>query len=591
MAEKAWSGWSKVSKPLSFVLGVILVLTFIVATVGAVRATSGSSTTFILGTSEDELITNLNPLTNTGLGGDISGIIYSTTLAYEFTNGTVIPWLAQNWSITNGGKTITFNLVSNAYWMNGTSKSSQITSQDVVYTFQAIMANKTLDKNNIDPYIANITAPSKYTVQFELKRPSNVIFYYLAGQIIIPHAWSTYESNVSNIGNYYNMNIGHELSSGPMILKSVSGSVITLVANPYFFKGAPHFSTEVIELFKSSSSMISALQTGQIDATYVTPRSLYTALKSMPGIKPVAYKDTFTLALWYDDNVAPFNNTNFRIGLDHAINKTKILNVAEDGAGGRASTGGLPWTLSAFYNKTLPYYAYNVTAANQYFVKAGLHISSNGFWAYPNGTTVQIRLVEGPIADWDVAASTIQQELSADHFSVVYSIVPLQVWLSETLLSPSFNFASYFNFGPLFGNAWYALHAAFSYGGLWNFEHFNNQTVNLLLNQSSVYPPDSYALNTTLNKVQGIISQQLPFIPLVGADVLFAYRPSAISGFYPNVQTISPLDSLYAHPVSSKSGTSSSPSALIYEGIGITVIVALIAVAVVVHSRKKSRKK
>ncbi len=553
--------------------------------------TASSGGTFILGTAENEIITNQNPLTASGLSGDVLGITYSNTLLYEFSNGTVIPWLAQSWNITNGGKTITFNLVHNATWVNGTAKAMPLTSQDVVYTFHAIMANTTLDFNNIDPYLVNVSAPNPYTVVFQLTAPTVMMFYYLGGQTIIPYAWHNYVSNISDAGNYYNMNIGHQLSCGPMILQSVVGANINLVANPYFFKGKPNFSKEVIVLFKSSTSMILALEAGEIDATYVDPSNLFTQLNSTPGIKAVAYKDTFSLVLWFDLQVAPFNNTFFRKGLASAINKTQILYKAEDGLGGQASFGGLPWTQSAFYNTSVPYYSYNLTVANQYFKEAGLHIGSNGFWQYANNTTVNINFAEIPISDWTTAMSIMQQQLAADNFEVTYNIIPVQTWVTETFINPSFNFASYFNYGPLFGNPWYDLWAAFDGQGYWNFEHYNNTTVNNLLSKANLEVTNPAALNATLQKVQGIIASQVPIIPIIGAKVYYAYRPGVVGGFYPNQQLISPLDSLYAHAVTNSTTTtttaSSGVSPLILGAIGVVIAVIVVGAAALIYTRRK----
>ncbi len=553
------------------------------------QSTSGGGT-FILGTAENEVISNQNPLTASGLSGDILGITYSNTLLYEFSNGTVIPWLAQSWNVTNGGKTITFNLVHNAYWVNGTTKAMPLTAQDVVYTFQVIMANTTLDFNNIDPYLVNVSASSQYTVVFQLNAPTVMMFYYLGGQTIIPYAWHSYVSNISGVGNYFNMNIGHQLTCGPMVLQSISGSNINLVANPYYFMGTPKFSKEVIVLFKSSTSMIEALEAGEIDATYVDPSNLFTKLNSTPGIKAVAFKDTFSLVLWFDTQVAPFNNTFFRKGLASAINKTEILYKAEDGLGGQASFGGLPWTQSAFYNTSVPYYSYNLTVANSYFRQAGLHIGSNGFWQYANNTTVNVNFVEIPISDWTTAMSIMQQQLAADNFEVTYNIVPVQTWVTESFINPSFNFASYYNFGPLFGNPWYDLWAAFDGQGYWNFEHYNNTTVNNLLSKANLEVTNPAVLNATLQKVQGIIANQVPIIPIMGAKVYYAYRPGVVGGFYPNQQLISPLDSLYAHTVTNSSNSTAHPSGvspLVIGAIGGAVGIIVVVTAAVMYMRKK----
>lgn len=560
---------------------------------GQARAASApNGGTFILGTTVDELISNMNPLTNSGLAGDVTGITYADSLVYLFDNGSYMPWTASSWNVSNGGKTLTFNLVHNAYWMNGTVKSTQFTSQDVVFTFNVLKANSTLDVNGVWQYITSVSAPNQYTVVFTLSQPSVTIFDYIGAQTIIPYAWHSYYSNLSDLGNFVNMNISHQLTLGPMILSSINqGNAVTYVANDYFFMGRPHFSKEIVELFKSSSSMAESLEAGTIDGTYVDPNSLFTQLSAYPGIKAVAYKTAFDLNLWFDDQVAPYNNSYFRTGLAFAINKTQILNVAEDQLGGQVNFGGLPWTLSNYYNSSIPYDSFNMTTANSYFQKAGLHLSG-GHWTYANGTTVTLSFVDLPLSDWDTAMSLMQTTLQSDGFSVTYNTVPAQVWVTDLFSGTPFHIASFFNFGPLLANPWFDLWAEYGYGGYWNFENYNNATVNTLLNQSETMVTNTAQFNATIKEIQGIVYQQMPTVPVMGAEVYYAFLYHVVGGFYPDQQLMSPLDSLYAYMVngSTNSATPSTSPLVLYGTVGAVVVVIAAVAAYAVYSRSKSRK-
>jgi len=502
---------------VTIIIVIMMVLTIAFLTVGESVPAKVSGGSLIVGTVETESITNMNPLTASGLAGDILSLTYADSLIYLFNNGSYIPWLAQNWSIQNGGKTLKFNLVHNAYWMNGTTKAMPITSKDVIFTFEVLKANSSLDINGVDPFIKNISTPNNYTIIFNLTQPNVMMFDFIGSQTIIPYAWHKYVSNLSEIGSYTNMKIGEQLQAGPMLLTSVSMNEINLVSDPIFFKAKPNFSTEVIVLYKSSSSEIEALETGAIDATYLDPNNAYPALRNYSGVKVVAFADPFNLNLWFDDNVAPYNNTNFRIGLAYAINKTQILQKAEDGLGGKVSMGGLPWTLSDYYNNSIPYYGYNITEANKYFMKAGLHIGSNGYWEYSNGTVVKINMIDLNLADWDAAMTLMEDTLSNNHFQVNFAITPTSVWVQEIFGEKNFTVASFFNFGPLLGNPWYDLWAEYDSVGYWNFEHYNNPQLNQLLNESEVMSYNSPQFNTTIKEIQGITAAQMPVIPIMGA--------------------------------------------------------------------------
>ncbi len=559
-------------------------------------ASVGNNGTFTVGTLlGGETVSNLNPLSNSGLSSDVTGVIYADSMLMEFDNGSYIPWTASSWTVTNSGSTLTFNLVHNATWVNGTSEVGQFTSQDVLFTFQVLMANSTLDVNGVDPMIKSMYAPNDYTVVFNLTAPNLMAFYYIGGQTIIPYAWHNNAKNLSDIGSFFNANIGHEISLGPMVLQSVSGNYITYVANQYFFMGKPKFQKEVWEQFSSTSSQIDSLKTGAIQATYVDSNSVYPSLQNLTGVKTYVFKDTFNLNLWYDDNVAPYNMKDFRIGLAYLINRTEIAQKAESGLAGVANSGSLPWTLSNFYNTSVNPYNYNVSEANKYFKMAGLSINSTtGLWQYPNGTVVTIKMIDIPQSDWDTAMSLIQSALSADNFATTLSIIPTGTWatdlFSTTLGQPvDYPYLSFYNFGPLFANPWFDLWALTDTKGYWNLEHYSNSTLDALFNQSSTLVNDPAKLNQTLDKIQGIVASQLPVIPVVGSDLFFGYRSDQIAGVYPGVQMSSPLDSLYVHPASSQQNTPASPDT--YYIIGGVAAVVVVAAAIGLTMRSRSRRK
>ena len=47
--------------------------------------------------------------------------------------------------------------------MNGTNKAGQLTAQDVLFTFNVLKANATLDANGVFPIITSMSAPNNFT--------------------------------------------------------------------------------------------------------------------------------------------------------------------------------------------------------------------------------------------------------------------------------------------------------------------------------------------------------------------------------------------------------------------------------------------
>ena len=162
--------------------------------------------------------------------------------------------------------------------------------------------------------------------------------------------------------------------------------------------------------------------------------------------------------------------------------------------------------------------------------------------------------------------------------------------VTDIFSTPNFTQASFFNFGPLLGNPWFDLWAEYSYNGYWNFEGYNNATMNHLLNVSEAETFNSAAFNTTLDEIQGFAASQMPTVPIMGSQTLFAYEVNKIGGMNLNQQPDSPLDSEYAYMLSQPT-TSSGFTTLDYAIIGIIVVIAVVAIAAGVVISGKNKKK
>ncbi|HKW44139.1 MAG TPA: ABC transporter substrate-binding protein, partial [Candidatus Eremiobacteraceae bacterium] len=80
----------------------------------------------------------------------------------------VVPWLAEKYELSNGGKTYTMHLRHNAMWSDG----QPITSADAVFEYQLEIdpATQAPYKSDFDE-VASVTAPDKWTVVYTLKAP------------------------------------------------------------------------------------------------------------------------------------------------------------------------------------------------------------------------------------------------------------------------------------------------------------------------------------------------------------------------------------------------------------------------------------
>ena len=249
-------------------------------------STNNSSGTFIFGSPIDTSVADLNPLTATNsLATILVGEMYATSLGFQWISGNFSSWLAQSWTVTdnaNGTETIVFHLNPNADWVNGSRVVGQITSADVLFTFNVMKANASLDTFDVIPHILAMYSSGSTTVTFVMKSQNVLWFQFLALQTIIPSAWAQYDSgNLSKIGGYTNMGpFGQEIEAGPFILSTITSAGATMVPNNHFWMGTPKIKQFDVEKFSDTATADLALEKGTINA--VNPAlSDYNALKNL----------------------------------------------------------------------------------------------------------------------------------------------------------------------------------------------------------------------------------------------------------------------------------------------------------------------
>src|SRR5713226_5580472 len=103
-------------------------------------------------------------------------------------NGKTTPMLATSWSWGTGNKTLTFTIRKGVKFSDGTP----MTPADVVYTFNLLKANKTLDINSVWSVLSSVTQQGSNQVVMTFKAPAVTYFYFIADQvgIVSQKVWS-----------------------------------------------------------------------------------------------------------------------------------------------------------------------------------------------------------------------------------------------------------------------------------------------------------------------------------------------------------------------------------------------------------------
>ena len=173
-------------------------------------------------------------INTTGTSFDANSQIYSRLVEFERGGTTVVPGLAESWTISPDGKTYTFNLEPKAKWHDG----KPLTSEDVIYTAMEFLPLTHPRAKAIFGRCESITAPDAHTVVFKLKEPFGPFIgaFDISNLPVMPkHIYA----GTDVVKNPANLN---PIGSGPFKLKEwVRGSHIHLVRNDDYFKpGLPY---------------------------------------------------------------------------------------------------------------------------------------------------------------------------------------------------------------------------------------------------------------------------------------------------------------------------------------------------------------
>lgn len=452
------------------------------------------------------------------------------------------------WSSPNG--TIWyFRVTPGMTWSDGVAANAT----DLAWSIQQMYASYSWGAGSTAAYASllkgtpqqAVTAVNSSVAAVKLKAPFSIL-----GDIIgtedtpnfTPyHVWKKWINGTTAPGSLFGRDL---VGVGPYYVKSFSQGNLQLImaANPYSTpwgdpanNGQPYFSQVVTQLVPSSSSLAQLLLGGQIDAAPVAPSDV-AGLLSNPNIKVQATPGT---GLWYIEfpaNHFPYNVAAFRHAMMYAINTPSLVQSALAGYGTSANAAFIPSTAPEF-NSSIPTYAYNVNQSKALLASTGLKIGSNGFYTFPNGTAftpnVYVPAEQTPIV---LAGTLVVQDLQAvginAQLRTIAGATMSSVWYQGVNMYFEFQNFGYPNSELLTDQSFYSFFlSAGPNPGQHSFAQSSvgtkyNSTVAALESSTSPQQVVSYE-----KKIQGLVADYLPSIPLFYPDFIWAYNNQKVANW------------------------------------------------------------
>jgi len=319
-------------------------------------------------------------------------------------DGTYAPRLAKSWEVNAQSTEVTFHLVENAKWHDGTP----FTARDVVFSFQTYSNPKVEALNRYAfQYIAGtdsagsgaeiseksiaVRATDNYTVVITLKTP--MFFETLLNDLntvyIIPrHIFEGKTAEEINSPTLWEKPVG---TGAFRFVSKIDGERMVLAANKEYFKGAPKIDRLVIRVMPTVN-LLAGLMSGDIDI--LAGGGLGTVLlddwslaKEQKNLITESIP-TGNYQLLAINTQKPYMTQKVRQAFSMAINRDVLVNSLLQGEGVPILTPISP--ISPYYNPAVTIW-YDPVRARQILVEEKFPFNQELVFFVPTGNTIRER--------------------------------------------------------------------------------------------------------------------------------------------------------------------------------------------------------
>lgn len=320
-------------------------------------------------------------------------------------DGNLVPAVASDWQITEGGKKYIFTMRENVKFHNG----APVTVQDIEYSIKrgAGLLDKTDSSVIVSSALSNIkevNVPDDKTIELVLKEADTELLGYLTNAIV-PKDYDQLDKAPMGTGPF------QFVSYKPL-------ESLVMKKNPKYYNHEPYLDQVTFKIVANTDSASMELQSGAIDIfPYLTEDQAN------------QLKDKFTVAegnmnliqgLFLNNKKAPFDNIKVRQAMNYAVDKQAILDMVAGGKGSIIGTNMFPAFRKYYLDSLKDMYPYNPEKAKELLKEAGLE----------NGFTFTITVPSNYQYHVDTAQVLVEQ-LKAVGIQTQIKQVEWATWLSE----------------------------------------------------------------------------------------------------------------------------------------------------------------
>ena len=321
---------------------------------------TSSKDTLVIATANEapNMTTNLHNAT----AGEYLNLMTHDRLFYSSEDLTPKPALCESYEIVNDTEWL-FHLRKGVKFHNG----QEMKAEDVKASLE--LCKESPQVSQYGQSTGKIEVVDDYTVKIITDGPQSGLLYDLChhGNAILP-------AELIASGHDFNK---EPIGTGPYkLVEWKKGESIEFVAFEDYWNGEAPIKHVIWKVIPEGSSRTMALETGEVDLVVDVETTDLTRLMESDGIEVFNEAGTTHQWMMINNEVAPFNNADFRKAIASAIDKEAVIQVALQGTGS-VSDSMLPGCFKGVTDTGAP--SYDVDKAKEYMEASGLNPTDCGF--------------------------------------------------------------------------------------------------------------------------------------------------------------------------------------------------------------------
>ena len=431
------------------------------------------------------------------------------------------PRLIQSYETSEDGTVWTWHLAEGATWHDG----EPVTAEDIKFNCDYFYGNPMWrDVDNFAIECEIIDESTVRVVNSQRVAASNSPGWWSWIPVVPKHIFEPYKDDITQCPNE------EAIGSGPFRLKEFESSQYMLLeAYDDYWGGRPYVDEVLFKYYSNVDTLLMALETGEVDVleSVNIPAFVMEDLEADPNIKTERVPGiSFNAMVFNLHKETPLQDKAIRQAILYGIDRDRMIDMVYLGYGEEMDS----WLYNEdlMHNPNLPQYEYDPDKANEILDGAG-YIDSDGDGIRNDPATGKNLAFELITPAEDVALVKLSQlitemlpdiGLEIDLATLDYSTFESFIWapqqdgyeMAVRVMSP----------GPAPYADWIWLYARGLETG-WNMAYYDNPHFNELVDKLFM-APDMETREEYSYEIQAVLSEDLPYAPLVRAQFNSAYR-------------------------------------------------------------------